>query len=613
MPRDSAGNYTLPAGNPVASGEIISANWANTTMEDLGDAVSASLDRYGRGGMLAPFAFADGTSSAPGATWSNEPTTGLYRQSYANLRMTVTGQDNQRWTATSSYLWRNSQWEEIITAGGSVAIDSLTITNDLSVGGDTTLTGGLTVDGTTLVVDDVNNRVGIGTANPLTNAVISNGGAGGFEFTPDAAYGGGILEYINRTSTSTNPSMKLSVPAGGGGDIILNTGGSDRLTVTSSGNVGIGTASPTSLLDLSDVTPELTLTDTGTSTRAEILYGGGNLVFDSDAGNTGGASTTIFKVDNAERMRIDSVGRVGIGGAPTSSRKLQIIDSGDVRVDIRSGTDTNLGAVDFSDASNTGRGQLIYDHSSDSMEFKTLSAERMRIDSSGNVGIGIASPATELHIFGTNPALRLQSSGVSTSTNISFLSRASDNTATYANIIADSGSGGNAPIVFTQGAGGTERMRIDTNGNLLVGTTSAVTGAANGVQVSGSDIRTSRNTTSAVQHVKFYNSNGQVGNINTSGSATAYATSSDARLKENIVDAPAGNIDALQVRSFDWKVNGEHQTYGFIAQELEQVAPEAVYKGETEDDMWGVDYSKLVPMLVKEIQDLKAEVEALKG
>ena len=613
MPRDSAGNYTLPAGNPVASGEIISANWANTTMEDLGDALSASLDRYGRGGMLAPFAFADGTESAPGATWSNEPTTGLYRNAYADLRMTVTGQDNQRWTATSSFLWRNSQWEEIITAGGSVAIDSLTITNDLSVGGDTTLTGGLTVDGTTLVVDDVNNRVGIGTANPLTNAVISNGGAGGFEFTPDAAYGGGILEYINRTSTSTNPSMKLSVPAGGGGDIILNTGGSDRLTVTSSGNVGIGTASPTSLLDLSDVTPELTLTDTGTSTRAEILYGGGNLVFDSDAGNTGGASTTIFKVDNAERMRIDSVGRVGIGGAPTSSRKLQIIDSGDVRVDIRSGTDTNLGAVDFSDASNTGRGQLIYDHSSDSMEFKTLSAERMRIDSSGNVGIGIASPATELHIFGTNPALRLQSSGVSTSTNISFLSRASDNTATYANIIADSGSGGNAPIVFTQGAGGTERMRIDTNGNLLVGTTSAVTGAANGVQVSGSDIRTSRNTTSAVQHVKFYNSNGQVGNINTSGSATAYATSSDARLKENIVDAPAGNIDALQVRSFDWKVNGEHQTYGFIAQELEQVAPEAVYKGETEDDMWGVDYSKLVPMLVKEIQDLKAEVEALKG
>jgi hypothetical protein len=50
-----------------------------------------------------------------------------------------------------------------------------------------------------------------------------------------------------------------------------------------------------------------------------------------------------------------------------------------------------------------------------------------------------------------------------------------------------------------------------------------------------------------------------------------------------------------------------------VAQELEAVAPYAVTKGETEDDMWSVDYSKLVPMLIKEIQDLKAEVAALKG
>ena len=69
----------------------------------------------------------------------------------------------------------------------------------------------------------------------------------------------------------------------------------------------------------------------------------------------------------------------------------------------------------------------------------------------------------------------------------------------------------------------------------------------------------------------------------------------------------------MQVRSFDWKADGEHQTYGFIAQELETVAPYAVSKGETEDDMWGVDYSKLVPMLVKEIQDLKARVQELEN
>ena len=113
--------------------------------------------------------------------------------------------------------------------------------------------------------------------------------------------------------------------------------------------------------------------------------------------------------------------------------------------------------------------------------------------------------------------------------------------------------------------------------------------------------------------MQFINPNGVVGSISTNGLTTTYSESSDERLKENIVDAPAGNIDALKVRSFDWKANGEHQDYGFIAQELETVAPYAVAKGETDEDMWGVDYGKLVPMLVKEIQDLKAKVEALEN
>ena len=113
--------------------------------------------------------------------------------------------------------------------------------------------------------------------------------------------------------------------------------------------------------------------------------------------------------------------------------------------------------------------------------------------------------------------------------------------------------------------------------------------------------------------VNGYGTGSLVGSISCTTSATAYNTSSDQRLKENIVDAPAGNIDAIRVRSFDWKADGTHQTYGMVAQELVDVAPEAVTQGETEDDMWAVDYSKLVPMMIKEIQDLKAEVAALKG
>ena len=67
MPRDANGNYTLPAGNPVVSGSIITSAWANTTMSDVANALTDSLDRYGRGGMLAPFTFSDGTEGAPGA------------------------------------------------------------------------------------------------------------------------------------------------------------------------------------------------------------------------------------------------------------------------------------------------------------------------------------------------------------------------------------------------------------------------------------------------------------------------------------------------------------------------------------------------------------------
>jgi hypothetical protein len=114
--------------------------------------------------------------------------------------------------------------------------------------------------------------------------------------------------------------------------------------------------------------------------------------------------------------------------------------------------------------------------------------------------------------------------------------------------------------------------------------------------------------------IVFVNASGvTVGSIKTNGYTTSYNTSSDERLKENITDAQDASavIDGIQVRQFDWKADGEHQRYGMIAQELDTVAPEAVTKGETEDDMWSVDYSKLVPMLVKEIQDLRKRVEEL--
>jgi hypothetical protein len=106
-----------------------------------------------------------------------------------------------------------------------------------------------------------------------------------------------------------------------------------------------------------------------------------------------------------------------------------------------------------------------------------------------------------------------------------------------------------------------------------------------------------------------------VGNVSVTTTATAFNTSSDYRLKENIQDANSASslIDSLQVRQFDWKSDNSHQRYGFVAQELVTVAPEAVHQPADSEEMMAVDYSKLVPMLVKEIQSLRVRLAALEA
>ena len=179
---------------------------------------------------------------------------------------------------------------------------------------------------------------------------------------------------------------------------------------------------------------------------------------------------------------------------------------------------------------------------------------------------------------------------------------------------------------YPEGATSGEAMRIDSSGNLLVGRTSAgATGNGHSIRggdsaifsrdSSGESMIVARNA-SAGDLVRFYCNGSDRGSIDFDGTNTiSYTSSSDQRLKDNIADADdAGSkVDAIQVRKFDWIADGSHQDYGMIAQELQAVAPEAVSGDPDSDEMMGVDYSKLVPMLVKEIQSLRARVAQLEN
>ena len=101
-----------------------------------------------------------------------------------------------------------------------------------------------------------------------------------------------------------------------------------------------------------------------------------------------------------------------------------------------------------------------------------------------------------------------------------------------------------------------------------------------------------------------------------SASTVQYNTSSDERLKDNIVDAE-GQLETVlktKVREFDWKNDGVHNV-GFIAQELNEVIPDVVYKGgdDENEDPWQVDYGKLTPYLFKAIQEQQEQIEQLKA
>jgi hypothetical protein len=323
---------------------------------------------------------------------------------------------------------------------------------------------------------------------------------------------------------------------------------------------------------------------------------------------------------DTERARIDSSGNVGIGtSTPSSYGRLTSDTTGLALPAIYARSADQAGARVV--ISNTGTGgqtwQLVAGDvgvSNSGLSFYDGTATRMRIDSSGNVGIGLTSLSSGYG--GGGPALNIKNGGSVLWPNASgtWNSTTAGAALTYFtdnNLYIDA-KDSTSNMIFRVGSDA-ERMRINSSGNVLVGTSSTFDNVSFLKVQSLGGVSTKIAGTGAASQMSFFNDNGRVGYIGTDGTTTTYYTSSDARLKHDIIDAPEASdlIDAIKVRSFKWNVDDSEQRYGLVAQELFEVAPEAVGGSPDSDEMMAVDYGKLVPMLVKEIQSLRARVAEL--
>jgi len=285
---------------------------------------------------------------------------------------------------------------------------------------------------------------------------------------------------------------------------------------------------------------------------------------------------------------------------------------------ILSGTD-GLSDVDGSAATPAIRGTDantgIFFPAADTVAVSTGGSERMRVDSSGNVGIGTSSPGAKLEVVGSATAAR------STSGQLSLKRSA---TTAYSGIQFPTGiakaaffgtpaSSDDLIFGFDGGSSLSEAMRIDSSGNLLVGTTSSGgVGFTVGADAAGR-ILTS-NVSAVPFDVYFFKNNGTtVGKITINTSSTSYTTTSDYRLKEDVapMTGALAKVSALKPVTYKWKATGE-ASEGFIAHELAKVVPDAVTgeKDAVNEDgsikPQGIDTSFLVATLTAAIQELKA-------
>ena len=438
------------------------------------------------------------------------------------------------------------------------------------------------------------------------------------------------LPVIVPDGTAAAPSVAFTgsgtdtgVYSPGVDQVAISTGGTGRLFVASDGKIGIGEASAGSYFKVTGLTGASIIEAAGVDTNGfadvEIkstgTAGSSRLYFSDTAAQSGliryshSSNSMEFSTAGSERARIDSSGRLLVGTSSNRGNWFNSSSWGGALVQVESTTDTNS-AFSVVNSSNNGNAPLI------------LLGKNRSGGVGGNTVVQSGDACGQISFFGNDGAEMVEAARI--------------------DVAVDATPGSNdmpGRLVFSTTADGssspTERMRIDSNGRLYLGSTSQTSN--NTVQFdmtfaggnSEYGIAMNANTLiSGTQYIGFNISTTQYGSISWNGSAIAYNTSSDYRLKENIVSLTGATdrVKQLQVRRFNFISNPDTTVDGFIAHEAQAVVPECVTgeKDAVDDDgnpvYQGIDQSKLVPLLTAALQEalakietLEAEVTALKG